>query len=71
MADSLAGRMEDIRLLTLSQTEILGKKSRFIDRACAAQKPFVDHMIIGNDLAETVLTGGYRETFGETECDAI
>ena len=61
VADSLAGRMEVVRLLPLSQAEIRGVKSNFIDRAFAGEKPAADHMIIGKDLIETVLSGGYPE----------
>lgn len=64
VADSLAGRMEIIRLLPLSQAEIFGEKSGFIDRAFSAQKPAADHMIVGHDLVETVLSGGYPEALG-------
>ena len=64
VADSLAGRMETVRLLPLSQAEILERKSGFIDRAFAAQRPAADHMIVGNDLVEIVLSGGYPEALG-------
>lgn len=64
VADSLAGRMEIVRLLPLSQTEILEKKSGFIDRAFDAKNPVVDKPIIGDDLVETVLSGGYPEALG-------
>jgi len=60
-ADSLAGRMEVISLLPLSQAELLGKKSGFIDRAFAAEKPSTDHLIIGDKLIEAVLSGGYPQ----------
>lgn len=64
VADSLAGRMEVIRLLPLSQAEIIGVRSNFIDRAFAKEKPAANHLIVGNDLVETVLSGGYPEAFG-------
>ena len=64
VADSLAGRMEIVRLLPLSQTEILGTKSNFIDRAFEAKNPVSDQLIIGDDLVETVLSGGYPEAVG-------
>ncbi|WP_120631355.1 ATP-binding protein [Ruegeria sp. EL01] len=64
VADSLAGRMEVVRLLPLSQTEILGTKSNFIDRAFEAKNPVSDLLIIGDDLVETVLSGGYPEAIG-------
>ena len=66
VADSLAGRMEVVRLLPLSQAEILGKKSGFIDRAFAGEKPVADNMIIGDDLVKNVLSGGYPEALGRT-----
>ncbi|WP_372573646.1 ATP-binding protein [Ruegeria jejuensis] len=64
VADSLAGRMEIVRLLPLSQTEILEAKSGFIDRAFDAKNPVVDKLIIGDDLVETALSGGYPEALG-------
>ncbi len=64
VADSLAGRMEVIRLLPLSQAEIIGARSNFIDRAFAGEKPAADHMIVGNELVEIVLSGGYPEALG-------
>ena len=64
VADSLAGRMEIIRLLPLSQAELYGRKPGFIDKAFAAQRPVADHMVVGEDLVETVLSGGYPEALG-------
>ena len=64
VADSLAGRMEIVRLLPLSQTEILETKSGFIDRAFEALTPVVDKQVIGDELVETVLSGGYPEALG-------
>jgi len=64
VADSLAGRMEVIRLFPLSQAEILGNKTQFIDRAFAGKKPVVDQTIFGDELIELVLSGGYPEALG-------
>ena len=64
VSDSLAGRMEVIRLFPLSQAEIIGKRTLFIDRAFAGKKPVVDQIIVGDDLIERVLTGGYPEALG-------
>ena len=61
VTDSLAGRMEAIRLLPLSQAELFGKKSDFIDRSFAAKKPSTDHLVIGDKLIEAVLSGGYPQ----------
>lgn len=64
VADSLAGRMEVIRLFPLSQAEIIGNKTQFIDRAFSGKKPAVDQVIMGADLIERVLSGGYPEALG-------
>lgn len=64
VADSLAGRMEVVRLLPLSQSELLGTPSRFIDRAFAGQAPKATTMIVAEDLVDLVLSGGYPEALG-------
>ena len=64
VADSLAGRMEVIRLLPLSQAEIESSKAQFIDRAFTGERPTVDLVIIGDELTERVLSGGYPEALG-------
>jgi predicted AAA+ superfamily ATPase len=59
LADSLAGRMEILRLHPLAQDELAGSASRFIDVLFAAQfrnRPFER---LGPALAERVATGGY------------
>ena len=61
MADSLAGRMEIVHLLPLSQAELVGKQSDFIDKAFGAKQPSTDHLVIGDGLIEAVLSGGYPE----------
>lgn len=61
IADSLAGRMEVIRLLPLSQAELISVRSKFIDRAFAGEKPAADNIVVGDDLVEVVLSGGYPE----------
>ena len=60
-ADSLAGRMEVICLLPLSQAELFNKNSDFIDNAFAAMKPTTDQLLIGDNLIEAVLSGGYPQ----------
>ena len=64
VADSLAGRMEVIRLLPLSQAELIDKRSVFIDRAFSAQTPVADQTVVGDDLVDAVLSGGYPEALG-------
>lgn len=64
VADSLAGRMEVLRLLPLSQAEIMGIETQFVDRVFAGEKPKAHHMIIGDELIQCVLAGGYPEALG-------
>ena len=61
VADSLAGRMEVVKLLPLSQSEIVGKKSIFLDNAFAGIVPTAEDVVLGGDLIKTVLAGGYPE----------
>ncbi|MBO6675578.1 MAG: ATP-binding protein [Rhizobiales bacterium] len=61
VADSLAGRMEVVKLLPLSRSEIQGAKSTFLDNAFNGAAPTVETTIIGDDLIEMVLAGGYPE----------
>jgi len=61
VADSLAGRMEVIRLFPLSQAEIIENKSQFIDCAFAGETPIANDVIVGAELIERVLSGGYPE----------
>lgn len=63
VADSLAGRMETISLLPLAQSEILGRRSAFVDNLLSGRKPTVGNCILGDDLVEVVLRGGYPEAF--------
>jgi len=66
VADSLAGRMETLTLLPLSQTEIEGQTANWIDTA------FTGHILqggtpaLGIDLVERVLRGGYPEALSRT-----
>ena len=64
--ESLAGRMEVVRFLPLSQAEILGRKSGFIDRSFARKRPTADRMIVGDELVENVLSGGYPKALAQT-----
>lgn len=61
VADSLAGRMETVRLLPLSQSEIRGGQGRFLDDAFSGKPPPVGEPVFGTDLVELVLAGGYPE----------
>jgi uncharacterized protein len=61
LADSLAGRMETITLLPLSQSELKGFSSNWIDAAFDGRMLDATSVLVGPDLAETVLRGGYPE----------
>jgi hypothetical protein len=59
LADSLAGRMEIQRLHPLSQDELAGKASRFIDELFASRFRSRRFERLGPDLAERISAGGY------------
>lgn len=61
VADSLAGRMETITLLPLSQSEIQGVRTNWIDTVFSGMLPNVKVALVGPDLVEAVLRGGYPE----------
>ena len=61
VADSLAGRMAIVRLLPLAQSELRDARPSFLDRAFAGKNPVSRTPIVGEDLVETVLAGGYPE----------
>ena len=61
VADSLAGRMETLLLLPLSQGEIEGQTANWLDRVFAVQIPKSKTLANVNDLVERVLKGGYPE----------
>lgn len=59
LADSLAGRMEILRLHPLSQTELARGVPVFLDRLLAADFPVRAGERLGRALAERVAAGGY------------
>ena len=61
VADSLAGRMETLSLLPLSQSEIESSTANWIDSAFEDRILTVDQPVLGGDLIERVLCGGYPE----------
>ncbi len=61
VADSLAGRMETLTLLPLSQRELHGGTSNWIDQAFAGQIPTVQQPLLGDALMQAALVGGYPE----------
>lgn len=62
IADSLAGRMEIIRLLPLAQSEILAQPApHFLESLFAGQAPEPGTPRLGGELVDLVLAGGYPE----------
>ncbi len=63
VADSLAGRMEIVRLMPLAQSEIRTTSSSFL-RDAFQNEAKGGEAIVGDDLMSTVLAGGYPEAIG-------
>ena len=61
VADSLAGRMETLSLLPLSQSEIERQSANWLDGVFKGQIPKPGITAHGSDLVERVLRGGYPE----------
>jgi predicted AAA+ superfamily ATPase len=61
VADSLAGRMETLTLLPLSGNEIHGGTVNWLDSVYAGSIPKITTPIIGEDLFDVVMRGGYPE----------
>lgn len=62
VADSLAGRMETIRLMPLAQAELRAKAAPgVLARAFGGEAPKTGAAVLGPDLVEAVLAGGYPE----------
>lgn len=61
VADSLAGRMETLLLLPLSQSEIENRPANWIDSIFAGKILTADPPALGKELVERVLRGGYPE----------
>lgn len=61
VTDSLAGRMETLTLLPLSQSEIHGTTRNWLDSAFAGRLPSISAPRVGEALVGTVLRGGYPE----------
>ena len=66
VADSLAGRIETLTLLPLSQSELHGSRANWIDAAFAGSLLKVVTPTVGLALVETVLRGGYPEAISRT-----
>jgi hypothetical protein len=62
VSESLAGRMSIVRLLPLSQAEInRAARPRFLDLAFQGEPPREGVPLVGSELVDAVLAGGYPE----------
>jgi len=61
VADSLAGRMETLLLLPLSQSEIENRPANLVDSIFTGKILTADPPVLGKELVERVLRGGYPE----------
>jgi hypothetical protein len=61
VADSLAGRMEIVRMLPLARSEIVGRRPTFLDEVFSGRVPAPRDLLLGDDLMRAVLAGGYPE----------
>ncbi|PIV81630.1 AAA family ATPase, partial [bacterium CG17_big_fil_post_rev_8_21_14_2_50_64_8] len=66
VSDSLAGRMEIIRLHPLSRCEILGRRSGFIDDLFAGAGMMHQADRLGDEIAEIVAAGGYPDALSRS-----
>lgn len=66
VADSLAGRMETLTLLPLSQSEIGSRSANWVDHAFSGRILLADRPALGQELIERVLRGGYPEAVSRT-----
>lgn len=66
VADSLAGRMETLSLLPLSQSELESHRANWLDHAFAGRILAVQAPALGGELVERVLRGGYPEAVSRT-----
>jgi len=67
VSESLAGRMEIVTLLPLSQAEIRRRKSDFLREAFVGKLEALTETVTGRDLVDAVLIGGYPEMLRRTD----
>jgi uncharacterized protein len=61
VGDSLAGRIETIKLFPFSQSELMQTGGGLIDRLFAGERPTVGNAVTGPALMQMILRGGYPE----------
>lgn len=65
-ADSLAGRMENLTLLTLSQAEIVNSHTNWLDAVFSGNIPAPNPCDVGDVLIAKLISGGYPEVVGRS-----
>ena len=66
LADSLAGRMEILRLHPLSQCELARAPSGFLDSLFSASFPHRRYARLGTELSDRIAAGGYPAALART-----
>ena len=61
VADSLAGRMETLRMLPLARAEIESRTPTFLERLFEGKLQSQRNAVVGDDLLKAVLLGGFPE----------
>jgi hypothetical protein len=61
VADSLAGRMETIRLLPLARAEVVGRQSTFLEKIFSGKPSVGKGIMLGDALTKLALVGGFPE----------
>ena len=66
VSDSLAGRIETLRVLPLMRAEIESTEPTFLDRVFAGKLLGAGQASVGDELVRTVLAGGFPEALAWT-----
>ncbi len=66
VADSLAGRVETIRVLPLAHAEVIGRPTSILEGLFAGAPPAATDVVIADDLIALVLAGGYPEAISRS-----
>ena len=66
VADSLAGRIETIQMLPLARAEIAGTRPALLDDLFTGNLRNPTNTIIGGDLVEVVMLGGFPEAIARS-----
>ncbi|HEY3889920.1 MAG TPA: ATP-binding protein [Caulobacteraceae bacterium] len=61
VADSLAGRIEIIRMMPLAHAEVEGRTSKFLEKLFAGKSPAGGPPVVGQELVDLALAGGFPE----------